>query len=895
MKHSSLFFTFLLMLLTTSGFGQPLFQAITEGPLVTSPSDSRSVNWVDVNQDGWEDIFISNGPKGGQNNQLFLNNGDGSFREVSNDPIVLDNSPSDGASFADMDNDGDLDAYVVTWYGVPNLLYENTGKGKFQLLDQALPSQVQTYSETAAWGDPNGDGRLDLFVTNSTDFNTNSPEVQRNYFFQQDEKGNLLSDSTAWMQSARISRSVNWIDYDLDGDSDLFIANEENQSNQLYENIGNGRMVLQDNILNQDTLASISSSWADVDNDGDLDLFVSNWLRQPNQLFYNEGKGQFKRVLLSPEGEDGGCTFGSAFGDADNDGDLDLFLTNAFCRGTLKNFYYQNDGQGHFSRDTTTFPDLTTVSSYGVAWGDANNDGQLDLMVANCTPHPAIPQPTNSFFLNQGNSNHWLKIKLRGDLSNRSAIGALIHIKTIQKGKPHWQMREVSSQSAYCGQNSLTQHFGLGESITVDSLIVYWPSGLQSNMTSVEADQTLVLSEASQITEDSWQQYLNHKTHPLSIQDSVSNSDLTFLKEQLTNKKIVLLGEFTHGAKEINLLKNRLIQYLHTELGYNLLLFESGPGEIYSMNYHRAELPFAKMLYSGLIGPWHTKEFFPLMQFIQQNTKLHVGGFDPQRSGRSFGKVLDELLSKINPKHTPEGSGIESVFSDITKKLKGKTLGEHLLARRDSLQNAYFDLIQLIQKQRPLLQKEGYPAVQIATIELSLRNRIAYLDYYVRYKTDYRARFAARDSIMAENIRWFSEQFPNEKIIISAHNYHISKYNEKEAVMGEWLHRFFGEQLYSIGIFAGSGIIANNSRKPEAMEQVGNRMDIKRLIQLGKWQEVAFIDMQQAQKSVNNAWMFNRLQVDGFVNLNNGKEIIPRKWFDGLLLLREVSMPVYTY
>jgi hypothetical protein len=485
---------FLCLLGVLPATAQSSFQQVAEGPPVNTPADSRSVNFVDVNKDGWDDLFISNGPKGGQNNQLFLNNGDGTFREITGDPITSDHSPSDGATFADMDGDGDLDAFVVTWYGDRNLLYENLGDGSFRLLENAATNQAMTFSETAAWGDINNDNWLDLYVANSTDFKTNAPPVQQNLFYRNDRTGNLLADSS-WPQAAHISRCVNWIDYDRDGDADLFITNEENQPNQLYQNNGSGEMIAISTVLSEDTLSSTSGSWADVDNDGDFDLFVANWMRQTNQLFYNEGNGTFRRHNLTPDGEDGGCSFGSAFGDADNDGDLDLFVTNAFCRGPLKNFFYLNDGKGNFAQDTTTFPSLNTVSSYGVAWGDIDNDGHLDLMIANCTPHPSIPQPVNTLFRNLGNDRHWVKIRLVPGNANTSAIGAHIQVKATIYGKETWQLREISSQSGYCGQNSLTAHFGLADATQVDSLIVTWPGGKRTVMEQMPVDTIHVLVE----------------------------------------------------------------------------------------------------------------------------------------------------------------------------------------------------------------------------------------------------------------------------------------------------------------------------------------------------------------------------------------------------------------
>ena len=155
-----------LLLYNAIAFGQT-FTKITSGPVVTSPADSRSVNWVDVNNDGFVDLFISNGKAGGQNNMYYINNGDRTFTRVTNDIIVLDNKPSDGATFADSDNDGDLDAFVVNWYNQDNLFYTNDGTGIFTQITSTPVVTSGGYSETASWGDYDGDGLLDLYITRS--------------------------------------------------------------------------------------------------------------------------------------------------------------------------------------------------------------------------------------------------------------------------------------------------------------------------------------------------------------------------------------------------------------------------------------------------------------------------------------------------------------------------------------------------------------------------------------------------------------------------------------------------------------------------------------------------------------------------------------------------------
>lgn len=466
---------------------QNLFTRINEGPVVSSPADSRSVNWVDVNNDGWEDLFISNGPSGGQNNFLYLNQGNGSFLAVTNDPIVQDNSPSDGATFADTDNDGDLDGFVVTWYDALNYYYRNNGNGSFSYLPDVPAPNLGTYSETAAWGDYDLDGYVDLFITNSEG-------NKRNLLYHNNGNGTFTRITTgAWLNETDLSRCVNWVDYDNDGDADLFITNENNQPNDLIRNDGNGLFTkITTGPLVQSQRGSMSASWGDVDNDGDQDVFVANagyFQQQANQLFLNQGNDTFTEAAATPFLSDGGCSYGSAFADIDNDGDLDLAVANGFCGGTILNFIYLNDGQGHFSR----LPDnnLATPCSFGLAFADYDHDGFLDLAIATCKNATDLPEPPNILLRNNGNANHWLKLKLEGTASNRAAIGAQIRLKTAQG----WQMREISAQSGYNGQNSLIAHFGLGSSTVADSVLVRWPSGAQQVLTGLAANQQLYLLE----------------------------------------------------------------------------------------------------------------------------------------------------------------------------------------------------------------------------------------------------------------------------------------------------------------------------------------------------------------------------------------------------------------
>lgn len=465
------------------------FTKVTDSPLSTTPGDSRSVNWVDVNNDGYVDCFISNGPQAGQNNMLYINDHAGNFAAVTDDPIVKDIMPSDGASFADVDNDGDLDAFVVNWYNRNNLAYFNNGNGTFTQITEGQWVTQGGFSETASFGDYDADGKVDLYVTNSAG-------TKRNFLHHNTGEGKMEAITVGThVTDAGSSRNVTWVDMDMDGDSDLFITNENSERNHVYRNDGNGVFTkLNDVAIATSFVSTMSSCWGDTDNDGDLDVVLSND-GSKNQYFRNEGNFVFTPILDSDISLNVANSFSGAFGDIDNDGDLDLFVTNAFKAGIrLKNLLYLNDGTGHFTQVTTETVTQDLGWSYGCAFGDYDNNGYLDLAVAT-TRFGNVDDP-DYLYRNNGGNNHYLMFALEGTTSNRSAIGAIVKVKANINGTDVWQMRDVSAQSGYCGQNDMRLHFGLGDATEVDSVIIEWPSGIVEYMTSVGVDTILQKKES---------------------------------------------------------------------------------------------------------------------------------------------------------------------------------------------------------------------------------------------------------------------------------------------------------------------------------------------------------------------------------------------------------------
>lgn len=523
-----------LLISLTAAYGQVFSPA--SGPVASTLSDSRSVNFLDLNNDGWEDLFISNGLKGGQQDLLYINDGMGNLTPVTNMDIVTASNPADGASFADFNNDGHIDGMVSSWYGSEDLLYLNNGSGKLQYHGNAGIA-AGSFAETASFGDFDGDGWLDLYITNSGG-------TGENYLYKNMKNGNFqqITGHTLVMEK-KASRGAIWLDFDNDGIIDLFVTNESNKANDLFRGKGGGvfeKITTGD--ISTHARGSMTASFGDIDNDGDFDLFIGNagyFAEQRNQLYLNHG-GSFTEVLQDTVARTRGCTYGSAFADFDNDGDLDLAIAHGFCSGNMETQLFENQGDGSFEDVSNLLPANANICSFGIAWGDIDNNGFPDLVIANCKNNIQDTEKANSLLMNQGNNNHWLKISLQGTQSNRSAIGAKIRIKATIDGEAVWQVREIRSQSGYAGQNSLVAHFGLGDATSVDTMYIDWPAIGRQIMTAVSLDQQLTVIEggANSIDDEFAARKINMKIFPNRIS---SDSESVWL--EIENKKGHQAGE----------------------------------------------------------------------------------------------------------------------------------------------------------------------------------------------------------------------------------------------------------------------------------------------------------------------------------------------------------------
>lgn len=460
----------LLMMMSRDGSSQSFYEL--ESPLINSAhTNAWNVAWVDVNGDGFDDLFL---PEYGTNitSHVYLNDGFGNFYESQDsEDLVAKVAGSISSSWADIDNDGDRDAHIANFTGGPNFLIINNNDGTFTDATNDMNPNSVGYFHGSTWADYNNDGFVDLFTSSFQP--TKFSEL---YFNNGDGTFSQELESPVAYHTGRSIGST-WVDYDNDGWQDLFIPNGNGQDNSLFHNLGNGEFepIVTGDLVN-DGSNSVASCWGDVDNDGDMDLFVSNTSNQDNLFYWNNGDGSFTKELADVIATDGGQSHGCNFIDYDNDGDLDLYVLNTDGQA---NKLYKNDGSGSFSINPDGVIGYTYGFPYSQAWSDYDKDGDLDVFITN------VEGDADKLIVNHSTSNNWVQFKLSGTSSNRSAIGAAIRV--FSGGNS--QMRQVNSQGGFGSQNSLHQHFGLGNSTTIDSVIINWPSGYYQRLVNVPINQ----------------------------------------------------------------------------------------------------------------------------------------------------------------------------------------------------------------------------------------------------------------------------------------------------------------------------------------------------------------------------------------------------------------------
>jgi len=505
--------------------------------------------FFDYDQDGWLDIFLVNGSRfegewtaaNAPVSRLYKNNRDGTFTDITASAGIARAGWGCGCCVGDFDNDGWDDLYVTYWGDCS--LWKNLGNGKF--IDVAGKAGVTTRTRSGlkrhntgcAFLDYDKDGRLDLFVANYLDFDPKTAPVPesgpckykgmlvacgppgltggKNILFHNNGDGTFtdVSEKAGILKtSGTFGLGVAVFDFDNDGWPDIYVANDSTSA-ALYHNNRDGtfRDVAVDAGVayspDGKPQAGMGVSVADYDCDGNLDIVKTNFAGDATSLYRNLGNGYFDdQTFQSGLGKiTRFLGWGAAFVDFDNDGWADIVLCNGHVYPEVgeslsesgyrqRKVAYQNLRDGRFKEVTGELGPgmLEKVTGRGMAVGDFNNDGTLDLLV-NCIND--VPQLLRC---DSRLKNNWIKIKTVGVQSNRTGIGARIYCTTEVAGKPHRQMDEVRSGGSYISQSDLRVHFGLGLATTAD-LEVRWPSGLVDRLRNVDANRVITVVEGRSV------------------------------------------------------------------------------------------------------------------------------------------------------------------------------------------------------------------------------------------------------------------------------------------------------------------------------------------------------------------------------------------------------------
>lgn len=441
------------------------------------------ISFYDFNQDGLDDITMST--EANQNVRFFQNNGNG-FDEVIMNGV---NATYENKSviWVDYDNDGDLDFYVTN-YLASNHLYQNDGNYNFTEVSQVAgldESFIRSWG--ASWADFDKDGDLDLLILHRDGLNL----TEHNILYQNNGDGTFtdITDDAGLSLQNHISFCAAFFDYNNDGWLDIYIANDKVIThNLLYKNNGDGTFTDVSDISQSDiVMDAMSTTIGDFNKDGFFDIYITN-TSYGNVFLKNNGDGSFLDIAPTTNTTFNSVGWGSMFIDADLDTDLDIYVSGSSngSQGNASAAFYEQINTSYFIE----LPNAMTAdnaTSFSNAIGDYDNDGKPDIAVLNFSP--------NDLFLwhnETQNNNNWAKIKLKGTISNSMAIGAVIELKP-QNLPVQYEL--VLCSEGYIAQNSGYEFFGLGNAQVIEEITIKWPNGLVESYQNLPVNTTFTIEE----------------------------------------------------------------------------------------------------------------------------------------------------------------------------------------------------------------------------------------------------------------------------------------------------------------------------------------------------------------------------------------------------------------
>ncbi|HKQ52486.1 MAG TPA: CRTAC1 family protein [Pyrinomonadaceae bacterium] len=527
-----------------AGLTEPVVYGGVERKRFIIETNGCGVAFFDYDRDGWADLLLLTGtrlegfPQGkGPTNRLYRNDRDGTFTEVTEKAGLRRAGWASSVCIGDYDSDGFEDLFITYWG--QNVLYRNNGNATFTDVTEkaGLAGRGTRWGSGCTFVDYDRDGKLDLFVANYLKFDlANAPEPGKGanctwkgvpvncgpkglptdtnllYHNQGDGTFKDVSESSGVSRvQGRYSMTATTTDFNNDGWTDIYVACDSTAST-LYRNNRDGTFtdvaVEAGCAYNEDgnAQAGMGVAVGDYNGDGLMDIFKTHFSDDLPALYRNTGRDYFEDASRAAGFEHTRhVEWGTGFADFDNDGLADIMIATGSVYPEVEKVFkeyphrgprlvYQNLGNGRFKDVSTTTGTgvQSPKSSRGCAFGDFDNDGDLDVLVMNMNEPPQLLRNDYNAGRSRG-PNNWLQVKLTGTKSNPSAIGA----RVIVRADSRTQAQEVTSQSSYYSHNDLRLHFGMGASRKADQIEIRWPSGQTETVRDVAVNQTVKIKEGA--------------------------------------------------------------------------------------------------------------------------------------------------------------------------------------------------------------------------------------------------------------------------------------------------------------------------------------------------------------------------------------------------------------